>query len=264
MTKPTKLAAPLSATDFTLALFCRVDDELHDVPKPKLAHLYPSEVVTLGVLQVLRGEGWRAFYRWVMKELKPLFPHLPEQSRLFRLWRKYQQLAKRFLAGPTALGICDTLGIELLHPRREGRCEWHCARKGKSNGRWIVGQKFFVLLNQFGEVVRIGCCSANCHDTQFQCIIDSFEQEMIVLCDSGFHAKAGDPMNMKICPKGKWNERMLIETIFSICEGILNMKKMDYRVKASLRARLQYTAAALNLCMNWTGQTLLNFAQFKL
>jgi len=74
-----------------------------------------------------------------------------------------------------------------------------------------------------------------------------------VLGDSGFHAKEGDPQNLKICPKGQWNERMFMETIFSICEGVLNMKKMDYRLKQSLRVRLQYTAAALNLCMNWTG-----------
>ena len=264
MTKPTNTFAPLPAQDFTLALFCRIDDELKDIKKPKLAHLHPSEVVTLGVLQVLRGEGFRAFYRWVNKELKSLFPRLPEQSRLFRLWGKYQQLAKRFLAQPTVFGVCDTIGIELLHPRREGRCQWHCARKGKSNGRWIVGQKFFLLLNQFGEVVRIGCCSANLHDTHFQCIIETFEEEMIVLADSGFHAKDGDPRTLKICPKGKWNQRMLIETVFSACEGTFNMKKMDYRLKHSLRARLQYTAAALNLCMNWTGQTRLNFAQFKI
>ena len=114
----------MPAEDFTLALFCRIDDELRDVPKPKLAHLYPSEVVTVGVLQVLRGEGWRPFYRW--------------------------------------------------------------------------------------------------------------------------------------------NERMLIETLFSICEGVLNMKKMDYRLKQSLLARLQYTAAAHNLCLNWTGSIQFNLAHFKL
>lgn len=159
-----------------------------------------------------------------------MFPHLPEQSRLFRLWRKYQHLAKRFLAKPTVLGACDTFGIELLHPRREGRCEWHGlsvslkrARKGKSNGRWngrwIVGAKWFVLINSQGQVVRMGCCSANCHDTQFQCVIESFEEEMIVLADKGFHAKEGDPVNLKICEKGKWNERMLIETLFSACEA---------------------------------------------
>ena len=51
--------------------------------------------------------------------------------------------------------------------------------------------------------------------------------------------------------------QMLIETIFAACEGTLNMKKRDYRIKDSLCTRLQYTAAALNLCMNWTGQTSL-------
>lgn len=264
MTKPTNTFAPLSADDFTLALFCRIDDELKDVKTPRLSRLAPSEVVTLGVLQVLRGQGWRPFHRWVVKELGGLFPHLVEQSRLFRLWQKYQHLAKRFLAKPTALGICDTFGIELLHPRREGRCEWHCARKGKSNGRGIVGQKFFVLLNQFGEVVRVCCCAANRHDTIFQCIIETFEDDMIVLADSGFHAREGDPKNLKLCPRGQWNERMLIETLFSACEGVFNMKKMDYRLKHCLRTRLQYTAAALNLCMNWTGTIQLNFKDFKL
>ena len=98
MTKSTETTQRLSACDFTLALFCRIDDELKEVKKPALARLHTSEVVTVGMLQVLRGQGWRAFYRWLTKELKTLFPHLPEQSRLFRLWRKYQHLAKRFLA----------------------------------------------------------------------------------------------------------------------------------------------------------------------
>jgi hypothetical protein len=264
MTKPTKSSTPLPAQDFTLALFCRIDDELQDVQKHALAHLHPSEVVTLGALQVLRGQGWRAFYRWVQAELAPLFPRLPEQSRLFRLWVKYQHLAKRFLAAPTTLGVCDTFGIELLHPKRQGRCEWHFARKGKSNHRWIVGAKWFVLLNQNGQIVRIGCCSANCHDTLFGCIIESFEHEMIVLADKGFHAAQGDPQNLKICKSGQWNERMLIETLFSLCARTLGMKKMDYRLKHHLRARLSYTAACLNLCMNWTGHINYNLASFAL
>ena len=53
-TNPTApLSTPLSAVDFTLALFCRVDGELKNMKKLKLAHLHPSETVTLGVLQVL-------------------------------------------------------------------------------------------------------------------------------------------------------------------------------------------------------------------
>ena len=105
-------------------------------------------------------------------------------------------------AQATTLGVCDTLGIELLHPMREGRCEWHMARKGKSNHRWIVGAKFFVLLNQWGQVVRWNCCAANQHDTIFHCAIEDFQEQMIVLADTGFHAKHGDPTNLKLCPRG--------------------------------------------------------------
>lgn len=151
MTKPSTPHQPLPAFDFTIELFCRVDDALLDQTKPALAHLHPSEVVTLGLLYALRGRGYRAFYRWVQKELKALFPRLPEQSRLFRLLRKYRSLAEHFMAQATTFGVCDTLGVELLHPMREGRCQWHMARKGKgkskSNHRWIVGAKFFVLLS---------------------------------------------------------------------------------------------------------------------
>ena len=202
MTKPSLTHQPLPALDFTIELFCRVDDTLGWEPKPALAHLYPSEVVTLGLLYALRGQGYRAFYRWVQKELGTLFPRLPEQSRLFRLLRQYHGLCGRFMAQATAFGVCDTLGIELLHPRSEGRCQWHMARKGKSNHRksnhrWIVGAKFFLLLNQWGQVVSWNCAGANVHDTAFHdtafhCEIESVQEQMLVLADTGFHAKEGD------------------------------------------------------------------------
>ncbi len=57
----------MTAVDFTMALFCRVDDVLWHMQKHPSAELYPSEVVTLGMLHVLRGDGSRAFYRWVHK-----------------------------------------------------------------------------------------------------------------------------------------------------------------------------------------------------
>ena len=72
----------MTALDFTIELFCRVDNMMPTVSKHPLSCLYPSEVVTLGLLHALRGEGCRAFYRWLRKELKPLFPRLPERTRL--------------------------------------------------------------------------------------------------------------------------------------------------------------------------------------
>lgn len=127
----------MTACDFTVALFCRVDDELQDVKKHVLAELHPSEVVTLGMLQALRGEGPRAFYRWVQKELRSLFPRLPERTRLFRLLVQFEPLCRQFLAQPTLFGVADSFGIELVHPWRERRTEREVARKGLSNHRWI-------------------------------------------------------------------------------------------------------------------------------
>jgi hypothetical protein len=31
---------------------------------------------------------------------------------------------------------------------------------------------------------------------------------MIVLSDTGFHAAEGDPTNLKLCPRGEWQDRV--------------------------------------------------------
>jgi len=46
-------------------LFYHIDRQMHDSPKHPEAHLWPSEVVTLGVLHALKGVGNRAFHRWL-------------------------------------------------------------------------------------------------------------------------------------------------------------------------------------------------------
>lgn len=116
-------------------------------PQAKLA---PSEVVTLGLLFALKGSGTRVFYRWAKRDLKPLFPKLPERTRLFCLLAAHHDGTQVFLASPTVLGICDSYGIELVHPMREGRSETQIGKKGKSNHRWIVGAKLALVLNQWG------------------------------------------------------------------------------------------------------------------
>src|SRR5436853_1742796 len=47
--------------DFITALFCQVDDHLSGLPKHPEAHLWPSEVVTLGLVELSRRVtplGW--------------------------------------------------------------------------------------------------------------------------------------------------------------------------------------------------------------
>jgi hypothetical protein len=83
--------------------------------------LYPSELVTIGILYALKGCGERAFYRWLTRDYRPLFPHLPERTRLFRALTAHRTWTDYFLAEPSLLGVADSYGVELIHPRREGR-----------------------------------------------------------------------------------------------------------------------------------------------
>src|SRR5712691_7218079 len=86
--------------EFITALFYEVDEQLHAIPKHPEAHLWPSEVVTLGLLHALKGGGNRALYRWLTRDYRPLFPQRPERTRLFRLLTTHQDWARAFLAGP--------------------------------------------------------------------------------------------------------------------------------------------------------------------
>jgi hypothetical protein len=243
----------MTTWDFIITLFYEVDEQMRDMPKHPQASLWPSEVVTLGLLHALKGVGNRAFYRWLTKDYRALFPRLPERTRLFRLFMTHQDWTQAFLASPTVLGVIDTYGIALIHPIREGRSLRQIGRKGLSNHRWIVGGKLCLLLNQYGLVVAWDCATANVPDKLFQPLIRAFEGRMIVLSDTAFHAADGDPTNLKLCRRGEWNDRMLIETVLSMLTVISHFKKVMHRVWEYFQARLAFTMAVFNVLIQWHG-----------
>ena len=243
----------MTTVDFITELFYEVDEQLRTLPKHPEAHLWPSEVVTLGLLHALKGGGNRAFYRWLTRDYRTLFPRLPERTRLLRLFRTHQDWTQVFLAAPTVLGVIDTYGIELIHPMREGRSPQQIGRKGLSNHRWIVGGKLCLLLNQYGLVVGWDCGTANVADNTFQWLIRPCEERMIILSDTGFHAAEGDPSNLKLCQRGEWEERMLVETVLSMLTLVCHFKKVMHRVWAYFQARLAFTMAAFNVLVQWHG-----------
>src|SRR2546428_13794053 len=108
------LEEPMTTVEFITALFYEVDERMLAMPKRPEAHLWPSEVVTLGLLHAPKGLGNRPFYRWLTRDYRALFPRLPERTRLFRLFRTHQDWTQIFLAAPTVLGVIDTYGIELI------------------------------------------------------------------------------------------------------------------------------------------------------
>lgn len=282
----------MSYDDFITNLFCRVDDHLTKLSassKHPQAKLFPSEVVTLAMLFSLKGVSNRAFYRWANHNLRHLFPNLPERTRLFRLFVVHQKWTDTFLAEPTLLGLVDTFGISLLHPRRAKRSANQIGRFGLSNRVWIVGCKICVILNKLGLVCGWDFNTANVYDTVFHPLIKQFEERMVVAGDHGFYSAAGtkgygkrrrkewaepnpsNPNNLLVCRPGEWYARMMIETVFSMLTRECQFKRMWHRKWEYLRAHLAYTMALFNILVQWNGLPVdeqgkvhLHIAQFSL
>ncbi len=200
-----------------------------------------------------------------------LVPALPERTRLFRLLATQRTWTDEFLAALSVLGVVDSYGIALLHPMRAGRRTQQIGRKGKSNHRWIVGGKLCLLLNQLGLVVAWACAGANAPDTAFHPLSEAFDRQMIVLSDRAFHAKEGDPSHLKLCDRGLWHTRMVVETVLSMLTGVCHIKKVAHRTWAAFQARLAFTLATVNLLVQWydlqpdtQGFVHLSLAEFSL
>jgi len=244
----------MTTEDFIFDLFCRVDDKMLDVTKHSQASLYPSEVVTLALLSALKGVGNRAFYRWVKRDYRHLFPRLPHRTRLFRLFNSHRQWTNRFMADHSLIGLVDTYGIELIHPRREGRSDQQIGRKGLSNQRWIVGGKLCFVLNCLGLIVDWDVDTANVYDgTAFQEIVNRHAPYMVIFADEGFAKKEWLPDNLNICQRGQWNTRMIVETVLSMLTLVCHFKKVMHRAWSYFKSRLAYTMALFNVLVLWDG-----------
>ncbi len=66
----------------------------------------------------------------------------------------------------------------------------------------------------------------------------------MVLSDTGFHAAEGDPSNLKLCRRGEWQDRLLVETVLSMLTLVCHFKKVMHRGWAYFQARLAFTMAA--------------------
>jgi hypothetical protein len=235
----------VATVDFLIRLFCWVDERLGPQVKHPQARLWPSELVTIGLLFALKGGSFRSFYRWLARDYAVLFGGLPERTRLLRALAAHQDWTKRFLAEPTFFTVVDTYGIELIHPWRYRRSPAQVGKKGWCNHKWIVGLKLCWLINERAEVVAWDWDTANTHDRHFLPLVSELEGETITMADAGFGGKE-QPANLKVCPRGVWNERMLIETTLSLVHRVCRLKYLWHRARAYLQMHLAFVAALFN------------------
>jgi hypothetical protein len=239
----------MTTEDIITLIFLAVDDKLPDLKKHSQAKLYPSEVVTIGILMALKGVSFRAFYRWLKRDYRALFPGLPERSRLQRLLKTRQAWAEHLLSEPSFFSVIDSYPIELIFPVREGRSDKQIGKKGRDKGRWSIGVKLCWLINEAGKVVAWSFDTMNVSDKTFNSLVAPFEGHTIVLADYGFRDKEGTPSHMKFCPKNAWNERMCIETAFSMLTNVCNFKKLKHRAYDYISARLAFATAMFNVLL---------------
>ena len=242
----------MTTDDIILHIFYWVATTMPDISRHSQAKLYPSELVTIGILFALKGGYFRAFYRWLKRDYGTWFGDgsLPERTRLQRLLKTHQDWCNWLMADATFFTVLDSYPIELIFPIRQGRSQAQVGKKGVDKGRWSVGIKFCWLLNTFCRVVAWDWATMNVKDQHFNPLVKPFVEQTIVLADYGFRDKNGVPENMKICKKGTWNERMCVETALSLVTVICDLKRIRHRLAAYIQMRLSYVSAMFNVLQN--------------
>jgi hypothetical protein len=58
---------------------------------------------------------------------------------------------------------------------------------------------------------------------------------------------------MKVCLRGTWNDRMAVETTFSMLTLVCHLKKVSHRAWRYFTMRLAFLMATFNLLVQWDG-----------
>ena len=108
--------------------------------------------------------------------------------------------------------------------------------------------------NHLGLIVDWDCDTANVYDgTAFQHSVDGVSEKMVVFADEGFAKADWFPPNLRLCRRGEWNSRMLIETILSMLTLVCRFKKVMHRRWKYFKTRVGFTMALFNILVRGMG-----------
>ena len=179
-----------------------------------------------------------------------LFGGLPERTALARQLGDQQAHTDCLLAQPSVLNGADNDPIELLFPLREGPTQQQVGKKGTDTGRWTVGLQRCWISNPLGQLCGWPWDPLNCPDNTFLDLFEVYQEQAILLADVGFRCAHGLPDKVKVCKKDTWNDRLALETTFSLLTVVTHPKQMCHPAEAYIGAQLAYTAAMFNMCLD--------------
>ena len=194
-----------------IEIFCQVDDFVihlerlvdtpllgapspHAVNKPALSH---SEMMTIEILYHLSGYKCFEYYYIQAVEngcLREYFPDAPSYSRFVYLKPRILPLMVLYLqccslgmlcglyyADSTTMKVCNNRRI---HSHRVFRGK---AQRGKGSMGWFFGFKLFLVVNAFGEIVKVMFTKGNVADNNMETMLKLFENlQGLAFADKGF------------------------------------------------------------------------------
>jgi hypothetical protein len=126
-------------------------------------------------------------------------------------------------------------------------------------------------LDHLGRIIGWDCSTANVHDSQFHPLIARYEEKTVVFYNHGFYSLNGNPSNLKVCERYRYNKRIIIDTVLSMLTTVCHFKKVAHCLWQNFKACLALTMAAYNLLVQRDGLQAdsdgfvhLSIAQFSL
>jgi Transposase DDE domain len=270
-----KETPPMLFSDTKLIeIFCDIDDfviaceklaattkvigqpSLHAVNKPSITY---SEMLCIEIVYHLSGyKCFQYYYEDAVEKgaLKDYFPNAPSYSRFIQLKPRIITLIVLYLqccrlgslcglyyADSTSLSVCNNRRI---HSHKVFKSQ---ASRAKTSTGWFYGFKLFLVVNAFGEIVKVSFTTANVADNNLQQMLKIFNKlQGLVFADKGFinqnatqellqkglHLITGIRANMKnklmlLSHKMLLKKRGMIESVNDILKTVCDLEHTRHR-----------------------------------
>jgi hypothetical protein len=228
----------------------------HSFNKPCISQ---SEMLCIEIVYHLSGyKCFQYYYENVVIKgaLKEYFPNAPSYNRFIQLKPRilmllvlYFQccrlgkLCGLYYADSTSLSVCDNRRI---HSNKVFKTQ---ATRAKTSTGWFYGFKLFLVVNAFGEIVKVAFTTANVADNNLQQMLKLFSKlEGLVFADKGFinqnamqelfknglHLITGIRANMKnklmlLSHKLLLRKRGMIESVNDILKTVCDIEHTRHR-----------------------------------
>jgi hypothetical protein len=76
-------------------------------------------------------------------------------------------------------------------------------------------------------------------------VVDSVTEQMVVFADDAFAKVDWHPPHLRLCQRGEWNDRMIIETVLSMLTLICRFKKVMHRAWEYFKSHGYYSGVTV-------------------